>query len=570
MMKRIHIDLIKRQMGLSLVPIILMTIIAMVVTTLSLSKSITYQTQETLKSTAALLIASYENKYVGAYHVNEQGKLCKGEIIIQNDYALLDQAKEKTGVIASLYYGDQLYQSNYMGQETKVRLMGRKVSKSISHQVLVLKEGYLDKQCIIEGQRYYGYYEPIIMTTGEVVGMMFTARPAKQISTMFWAAWLEIGGCSLVILLVTVLIVFPLGKRLSQSVKTVDEHLSQVAAGKIVVNMPYKVLKRTDEIGNLAKSTVYLSRLLKKMIGNVMGMTKTLDESSKQLWQMAEASSRATEDVAQVAEEISGGISNQAIEMQSVSGHVEIMGSMISEVRGDIDTLKNKAEAMHASEEKAKVIVEDLSYDHLNTLQAVADIEKQTLLTNEAANRIPIVVEIITNITKQTNLLALNATLEAARAGNEGKGFEVVAQEIKLLAQQCNDSVREIGTLTKNLIDNAHFTVKVMGQVRERVDEQNNKLQLTKETFKQINQQIDEAINGIEALDDKIVILDTSKEEIVKSSETLTEVSQENAAGVEQITAAIEELTSSSQEVAQSAKVLEEIVEALEKETNIF
>ena len=569
-MKKVQLGLLKKQIILTIIPAVLITIVSGIVSTFTLQKSIKSELESSLKSTAVMVIESYDSKYVGDYKISDKGKLAKGSSTIEDDTSILDQVEEKTGIVGGIYYGDQLYMCSYVDKETHKRLKGEKAPEVVTNKVLQEGVGYLDLHNKIADTRYFAYYEPLLNKKGEVVGMAYTARKAEEIEASIRQTNIGILFCSIVVLILSIAIILPLIRRMVKAVTVVEKDLRQVATGDLGIEVKESILKRTDEIGKLALSTKNLSSSLKKMIGTIIALSEHLGVSAKKLDHMSESSSETTQEVSAAIQEIAAGINTQAEETQNVGQNITNRGEMIGEIRNDIKALKDNALQMNECEQETSVIVSELEVQNNKTLEAVDAIAKQTVKTNDSVTRIREVVGLITAIAKQTNLLSLNATIEAARAGEAGKGFAVVAGEIQGLAEQCNASAKEIEEITHELVSNSELTVTTMKDVKTTVDEQNDKLLSTKKKFGEINQMIERSNQAVLGIDDKINELNGNKEEIMQSVQRLSAVAQENAASSEETTASTEEISANSQELAEAAKALREIVRQLKEETNHF
>lgn len=569
-MKKVQVGLLKKQIILTIIPAVLITLISGIVATLTLQKSIKRELETSLKSTAIMVIESYDSKYAGDYKISDKGKLVKGSSTIEDDTSILDQVDEKTGIVGGIYYGDELYVCSYVDKESHKRLKGEKAPEVASKKVLQEGVGYLDLHNEIAGTAYYAYYEPILSKKGEVVGMAYTARKADEIEESIKQTNIGILACSIAILILSIAMILPLIRRMVKAVTVVEKDLRQVATGDLNIEVKESILKRNDEIGKLASSTKNLSSSLKKMIGTIIDLSEHLAVSAKQLDHMSVRSSETTQEVSAAIQEISAGISTQAEETQNVGQNITHMGEMIGEIRNEIEALKDDALQMNQCEQETGVIVSELETQNNKTLEAVDAIAEQTIKTNDSVTRIREVVGLITAIAKQTNLLSLNATIEAARAGEAGKGFAVVAGEIQSLAEQCNASAKEIEEITNELVSNSELTVSTMKEVKTTVDEQNDKLLSTKKKFGEINQMIDHSNKAVMGIDDKINELNGNKEEIVQSVQRLLAVAQENAASSEETTASTEEISANSEELAEAAKALREVVKQLKEETNSF
>ena len=569
-MKELKFGLSKKLIILSLLPVIIIAVVSIFNASLILKSNIQNAVEDSLRNTAVLLEETYDNKYQGDFKLNDKGELSKGAATIKDDYSILDEVNSKTGIVSSLYYGDTVYLTSIVNKENYKRISGEQAPEVAVETVLTEGTAYLDTESIIQGEAYYGYYYPIANKKGQVIGMMFTAKNASEIKKSISLGIISLVGITALVLLLSSGIIIFITKRLIKSIVAVEENLSKVATGNLVVDINPAILKRRDEIGKLAHSTMNLSESLSKLISNIVGSSVQLTLSASGLDQRLSDASTTTHEVSMAVQEIAGGINEQADETQNVHNYMQHIGEMIENIRRAIEGLKGNVGQITVYEEEATVIVGELEVSNSKTVEAVGQIAEQTTTTNNSVKRINEVVEIITSIAEQTNLLSLNATIEAARAGEAGKGFAVVAKEIQTLAEQCTMAAKEIKVITGEIVGHSDLAVNSMKHVKDIVDEQDHKLIATKSKFWEISNMIQESNQEMLDIDNKILILDEAKIKIIESVQKLSTVAQENAAGIEEMTAAIEELNSNNQEMNDAAHEVHSLSEHLKKEVSIF
>ncbi|OAV41022.1 methyl-accepting chemotaxis protein [Clostridium saccharobutylicum] len=171
-------------------------------------------------------------------------------------------------------------------------------------------------------------------------------------------------------------------------------------------------------------------------------------------------------------------------------------------------------------------------------------------------NEINEITNLINSISEQTNLLALNAAIEAARAGESGKGFSVVAEEIRNLAEQSKDSSESISKLISEISGNADEIVQESVMMDDEMRNQAKIIENSILSFKKIIGAVDEVIPKIETVKTSAENIENHKNTILNRIDGLSSVSAEVSASSEEISASSEEVNASTEEVASSAQVL--------------
>ncbi len=260
----------------------------------------------------------------------------------------------------------------------------------------------------------------------------------------------------------------------------------------------------------------------------------------------------------------------QAEDIENATTKIGDMGNMIRNIVANISDLNNTSETMQNAGTEAADIMEELSESNDKTVAAILKVAENVETTDASVRNISDAVELISNVAEQTNLLSLNASIEAARAGDAGKGFAVVAMEIQKLSSESNDSAQKISQIITQLSADSHNSLTMMEEVKRRLQEQQEKLNATKNQFGNVNNGIISSREGTNAINGQAKICDQSRSSVVDIITNLSAVSQENVASTEETTASMQQLNAAIDLVAEASIRLKNLAVSLTEATKFF
>lgn len=331
-----------------------------------------------------------------------------------------------------------------------------------------------------------------------------------------------------------------------------------------------KMAKRKDEIGVMARSIFAMRQELMKIVSQVREESAYLDESAEAFSVNTKETGEAVEQVERAVGEIADGANSQAEETQKATENVILIGTMVEETVGQVEKLSSNAQAMQKAGDEAIETLKQLDDTNGKTKEAIDRIYAQTHTTNESALKIKEATTMIAEIAEETNLLSLNASIEAARAGEQGKGFAVVAAQIQKLAEQSNESARQIEEITDSLIRDSEVAVATMDAVRDIIAEQSANVEKTGTGFADVKNGIDVSLEGVEMISRSMGKLDEARIRVVDVVQNLTAIAEENAASTEETSASVTEVTATIENMADQAAGLKETVDKLNQSIKVF
>ncbi|MDO4304096.1 MAG: methyl-accepting chemotaxis protein [Bacillota bacterium] len=328
--------------------------------------------------------------------------------------------------------------------------------------------------------------------------------------------------------------------------------------------------KRKDETGVMGRAIDVLRKELSRVVGTIVEHSNHLYDSSNTMSASAQETTASVEQVEKAISEIAQGATSQAQETQTATENVILMGNMIEETNEEVETLRENARKMRDAGDKAIDILSDLNEINQKTKEAIQIIYDQTNTTNVSAMKIKEATDMISDIAEETNLLSLNASIEAARAGEQGRGFAVVASQIQKLAEQSNESARQIDNIINLLISDSEKSVETMEDVKVVIEKQNENVMNTENAFRNVKDGIDKSIDGIRAIAAKTQKLDEARIKVVDVVQNLTAIAEENAASTEETSASATEVGSIVSSIAADVEQLNGIAKEMEESIKMF
>lgn len=520
-------------------------------------KSIAYAMQSNLNSAMPGNL-SYEN-----------GSLYKGEINVSENSQFIDDFSENTDVEIALFWGSQNVVSGVKDTAGQ-RVTGITADTDIVDAVLS-GESIFTTSIMIGGEEYFGYFAPVYNgDNASPVGMMLTAKPADKVAVIYDR--LLSSNIVFMVILVGVFSVLTLGivLLLVRAIMGVVGNLNKVAEGHLNFSVPDKLLRRSDEVGKIARAVNSVIVGFSQILNDIHISMKELENFSSQFKENFDIIGASITNANIAVEEIANGATKQAGDTQKVGESLEHMNEAIGRTVGSVGLLEESAGRMKENNETVEQTLNELLHISVRTKESVDQVQNQTNITNRSAQDIRSATEIIAGIASQTNLLSLNASIEAARAGEMGKGFSVVAEEIRELADQSKESADRIKKIVETLIANSDQSVAIMNGVVEEIYNQNEKLNLTQGAFENLNAEVQGVVQEIESISSEIERIEHAKQEVLEGVNDLSAVSQENAASTEETAASMTELARIIEECRQATGKLVSIAEELTENAKKF
>ncbi|WP_438824254.1 methyl-accepting chemotaxis protein [Bacillus sp. JJ1562] len=306
-----------------------------------------------------------------------------------------------------------------------------------------------------------------------------------------------------------------------------------------------------------------MNNSLRSIIHEISTVSDNVASKSSELMISSSEVKAASQQIASTVQELSTGAEEQAYSstqlakmMEEYTDKIQTANQNGSQINGSsqnvLEMTKKGHEFMNASTEQMNKINSIMEY----SVEKVKGLDEQT-------KQISTLVKVIRDIADQTNLLALNAAIEAARAGEHGRGFAVVADEVRKLAEQVSHSVKDITDIVNSIQKESNSVVQGLLNGYSQVDEGAKQIQVTGQTFKDIYDAVTIMVEHIQSISENLDTIASNTVEMNLSIDNIAAVSEQSAAGIEQTSASIQQTNSSMETISDHSELLSDLASRL-------
>ena len=322
------------------------------------------------------------------------------------------------------------------------------------------------------------------------------------------------------------LVGFWIANNMGKTIRQLLKQIQRVTEGDMTVTFS---AKKKDELGLLSKQLNQMVEHMKSLIGKIKDTANSLSNAAAEVSNATAAFVESSESIKIATSEIESGIVAQAEDSIKSTEQMESLSQKIQYVHNNAEVIHDIAEK---TQDSVKTGNNNLKQIHDKTKVATQATEKfiQSIMNLEKKSKsIGSIVTVINEISEQTNLLSLNASIEVARAGEAGRGFGVVAQEIRKLAEQTMASAKKIDDIILDIVRETDTTASVAKQTEIYVKEQQEIVLQTEESFDVMNQQVNALSEQLDAILENLLDMEKMRTTTLDSICDISSISQQTA-----------------------------------------
>lgn len=396
-----------------------------------------------------------------------------------------------------------------------------------------------------------------------IIGTVSVNELVKDARQIFYATLIIAGIAAVIAILIGIVIARSVGVPLRKLTALMEEG----ADGNLSIRANFK---NKDEIGRVGQS-------FDRMMGQISSLVEQTNESASEVlstatWlaDVSKQTSLSAREISAASEEIAGGATTLAAEAERGNELTQDISSQMGQVIEANVEMGQSAHDVQQSSERGTLYMDQVIEKTNQTEDMTREMVNKVDQLKDNTSSIRKILELLDGITRQTNILSLNATIEAARAGAAGKGFMVVADEIRKLADQSKESISVVGEITDSIQQEINETVQVLSEAYPIFQEQTESVKEADEIFKQVQNKMGGFIHHLDGVTDSIQHLEESQEVLTDAMSNVSAVSEESSATSEEVASLTVEQIKVSEGLVKLAQELEDLSHSLQESLNRF
>ncbi len=502
--------------------------------------------------------------YPGPWDIREDG-IYKGEQRLNDASDIVDHLGKLTGNNITIFSNDTRVATTFAKDGN--RAVGTRASEAVAEIVLKNGQNYTGEAEVL-GNTYFCAYEPIKDERGKNIGMLFMGIPKAEVETLQNSFLYSAFFATILLIVVMGVLVYFVVRATLRPLEMVQGTMKQISEGDLTE--PPLVVNGQDEIAQIAHSANHMQESLAKILKNISDSAQQVADSSELMNTNASQTAISIHQVADSIVKIAGDTESQSASLSDIQDAASAMSRDMTELYAGAESMRQAAEQSRQGAQEGHRAVSD-AMDAMGKMTEQMTASSQVVETlGGRSQEIGKIVETISGLAEQTNLLALNAAIEAARAGEAGRGFAVVADEVRKLAEQSGEAAQNISSIIGGIQNDTQQAMQAMAKGGEEVRAGTEIVQKTGEVFSLMERNIDTLYEQIQLLRSHVDAAEKGSARMLEKVEVANEFSRATADEAQTVSAATEEQTAVMHDISDASETLSKLAQELQNEVFKF
>ncbi|MUG45405.1 methyl-accepting chemotaxis protein [Paenibacillus woosongensis] len=396
-----------------------------------------------------------------------------------------------------------------------------------------------------------------------LMGVLPTDQLTKDARGILVTTFVSLAVVAVIAILIGMWIVRMIGRPLVALKNLMEEG----AKGNLNVRMKPK---SKDEIGMLTASFNVMMEQITQLVKQTNNSAQDVLDTAAELTQASNKTAISAKEIAIATEEIANGATSLANEAERGNELTENISRQMEHVISANKEMETSARQVERSSQQGTEYLNELLQKTSVTGEMVNALTEKVEALKSSTSSVMKVLDVMQNITQQTNILSLNATIEAARAGAAGRGFMVVADEIRQLADQSRQSITMVGEITDNIQKEMNETVEALSEASPLFQDQIKSVKETSQIFVSVQEQMEGFVQHLDSVTASIDELNQSQSVLSEAMSNVSAVAQQSSATSEEVASLSSEQQNVGDQLVNLSSKLENVSNGLKESLSKF